>query len=131
MTRHLFIFFVCFLSGALITTVIRTRRHQPFAGSAGPQPMDHAVSAPMSTQTPMPASAPSVMPAASMTDAPVSAIPVNTICAICGMPVNAALPTATYHGKVIGFGCKVCPEKFAKEPDKFGPAALVNRVVEE
>ncbi len=66
-----------------------------------------------------------------MPTAPVTDAPVNTICAICGMPVNPKLPTATYQGKTIGFGCKACPPKFAAEPERYGPAALKNQVVEE
>jgi YHS domain-containing protein len=66
-----------------------------------------------------------------MPAAPAAGAPVNTICAICGMPVNPKLPTATYQGKTIGFGCKACPPKFAAEPDRYGPAALKNQVVEE
>jgi YHS domain-containing protein len=51
---------------------------------------------------------------------------VNTVCAICGMPVDPKLPTAQYQGKTIGFGCKMCPPKFAKDPDRWGPLYLRN-----
>jgi YHS domain-containing protein len=49
---------------------------------------------------------------------------VNTTCAICGMPVDPRFPTATYQGKTIGFGCRMCPPKFAAEPERYGPAFL-------
>lgn len=55
---------------------------------------------------------------------------VNTICAICGMPVDPKLGTIEYKGKLIGFGCKTCPAKFRVEPEKYGEAALKNQVVE-
>lgn len=55
--------------------------------------------------------------------------PVNTICAICGMEVDPNLPTATYQGKTIGFGCRMCPPKFKKNPDKYGPYYLRNELV--
>lgn len=66
-------------------------------------------------------------PASSATTA---AVPVNSICAICGMEVDPDLPTAEYQGKTIGFGCKACPPKFKANPDKYGPAYLRNEVVE-
>jgi hypothetical protein len=47
------------------------------------------------------------------------------------MPVDPTLPTAIYQGKTIGFGCKACPPMFAAEPERYGPAALKNQVVEE
>ncbi len=47
------------------------------------------------------------------------------------MPVNPSLPTAEYRGKRIGFGCRACPAKFAKDPDRYGPSALENKVVED
>ena len=58
-----------------------------------------------------------------------SQTPVNTVCAICGMAVDPKLPTMTYQGKVIGFGCKMCPPKFQAEPDKYGPSYLRNEII--
>jgi YHS domain-containing protein len=55
---------------------------------------------------------------------------VNTICAICGMPVDPRLGIIEYKGKLIGFGCKTCPPKFKADPEKYGEAALKNQVVE-
>ncbi len=133
MSRHIFIAIASFLVGAVLTTVIRTSRHQPYAPVATMSPVPVAVSTPQMTSMPEP-TATTVQSAAPVSATPVPAAPaspVNTICAICGMPVNSAIPTAEYHGKVIGFGCKTCPARFAKEPDKFGPAALTNHVVED
>lgn len=122
MTRHLVIFAACFLVGAAIVAVVRTAGHDPYQGHVDARAQ--AAGAPAAAADPHAghaAPAPAAAPAA----------PVNTVCAICGMPVNPALPTATYEGKVIGFGCKACPPKFAADPAKYGPAALRNQVVEE
>lgn len=112
MTRHILIFAACFLLGAVVTMAIRTALHHPYAGHAAAPAVPVAVA-------PTPAAA-----AAATT-------PVNTICAICAMPVDPKIPTAQYHGTTIGFGCKMCPAKFAADPEKYGPAFLTNRVVEE
>jgi YHS domain-containing protein len=45
------------------------------------------------------------------------------------MPVDPKIPTATYQGKTIGFGCKMCPPKFKAEPEKYGPLYLRNEVL--
>ena len=117
MIRHLSIFAATFAVGVVLAVVIRTAMYHPNAAATAP-PM------PVSTTTPVsvPASAPAP---------PSSAAAVNSICAICGMPVNPALGTAEYHGKRIGFGCSTCPAKFAANPDKYGPSALENKVVSE
>jgi hypothetical protein len=116
MTRHIVIFAACFLLGAAATAAVRTAGHQPYQE----MPATPAPAAPAA----MPAPAPAAV-------APTTATPVNTICAICAMPVDPKVPTAIYQGKVIGFGCKACPPKFAAKPDLYGPASLQNRVVEE
>jgi hypothetical protein len=103
MIRHLSLFIVCFLLGALVTLALRTARHDPHA-QVGIAPQ-------------------SIAP----TSVPVA---VNTVCAICGMAVDPEIPTALYQGKAIGFGCKACPPKFAAQPQRYGPAALANQVVE-
>jgi hypothetical protein len=128
MTRHLIIFAACFLLGAVMTAAIRTSRHQPYDDRRGPP-----AGAPASTVEHYPngrgaASAAATTPPVT---APTTAVPVNTVCPICAMPVNPTLPTATYQGSVIGFGCKACPPKFAADPERYGPAALANQVVEE
>jgi hypothetical protein len=45
------------------------------------------------------------------------------------MDVNPKLPTAVYQGKIIGFGCKMCPPKFKADPDRYGPYYLRNEVI--
>ncbi len=130
MSRHLTIFVLTFVIGALIAVVLRTATHRPYDP---PQPTTHvaapsaiapapAVATPTAHATHGGAAAPAATAAA--------ATPVNTICAICGMPVDPALGTATYQGQVIGFGCKACPSTFSANPDKYGPSALKNQVVE-
>ncbi len=52
---------------------------------------------------------------------------VNTVCPICGMDVDPAIESMTYQGKQVGLGCAMCPPKFKREPDKYGPSALENR----
>ncbi len=43
----------------------------------------------------------------------------NKICPVCGGEVNAELATVTYDGKMYGFGCPGCPEKFREEPQDY------------
>ena len=132
MTRHLVIFISCFFIAAVVTTIVRTSRHQPYGGTPGAQTSAGATSAPVSgTAEVGPQAAPDSTLEATPASTSSAAVPVNTICALCGMPVNPALPTAVYQGKVIGFGCKACPPRFAKEPDTYGPAALANQIVED
>ena len=109
MIRHAVIFLGTFVVGAAVTLAIRTARHDPHAG--------HAPAASAAQSSPAPA------PAAN------AAKPVNTVCAICGMPVDPRLPTAVYQGQVIGFGCRMCPPKFQKDPDKYGPVYLRNETL--
>jgi hypothetical protein len=106
MTRHFFTFLATFALGALIALGARTASHQPAATLAAVAP-----------------------PAKSEISDLKSEIPVNTVCAICGMAVDPKLPTVTYQGKTIGFGCKMCPPKFQAEPDKYGPIYLRNEVI--
>ena len=107
MARHIFTFLATFIVGAVIALAVRTATHDPHADHAA-QPSLHAGHAATATS---------------------AAKPVNTVCAICGMPVDSSVPTAQYQGKTIGFGCKLCPPKFAAEPDKYGPLYLRNEVV--
>lgn len=110
MNRHALLFGLTFALGALIALAARTARHQP-----------HPV-------TPPPAAA-SNPPAPAGASPAGETKPVNTICAICGMPVDPSLPTATYQGRTIGFGCRMCPPKFQANPDRYGPAYLRNEVL--
>jgi len=43
----------------------------------------------------------------------------NKICPVCGDKVNLEGKTVTYDGKVYGFGCAGCPEKFEKSPENY------------
>lgn len=128
MSKHIFLFLGTFVLGALIALTVRAARVDRSDLAAAP------TSAAASVAPAAPASlAPSHDHSAHKAHdigAKAASAPVNTVCAICGMDVDPDLPTATYQGKTIGFGCKACPPKFAKEPDRFGPAALRNEVVE-
>lgn len=110
MTRNLLIFAAAFLVGAVAALAARTAMHHPYAPPPAPAPAK---------------SEPPVMAAP-----PAKAAAVNTVCAICGMAVKPELGTITYQGKEVGFGCAMCPPKFRAEPDRYGPAALQNQVVE-
>jgi YHS domain-containing protein len=118
MTRHLFTFLGTFLVGALIALAARTARHQPHADQPA---VSHAEAKGQHAALPT-----STTPAPAATTAEA---PVNTVCAICGMKVDPALPTATYQGKTIGFGCRMCPPKFKAAPDKYGPTYLRNEII--
>ena len=131
MIRHISIFSACFILGALATLAIRTARHDPHAPvgtelQAGTEPQ--AGAEPQATAIkPAATAAIPEMPGAAPTSASTA---VNTVCALCGMTVDPKIPTALYQGKVIGFGCKACPPKFAADPERYGPSALANQVVE-
>lgn len=136
MIRTISIFLGTFVAGALIALVARAALFAPHA-TAEAAPVGGGDYAPMVTNTLAPTPAKHAAPAAdehagqgapktaARTDAAADA-PVNTVCAICGMPVDPKLPTAQYQGKTIGFGCKMCPPKFAKDPDRWGPLYLRN-----
>ena len=47
------------------------------------------------------------------------AAPVNKKCPVSGEDVNPKGKTVTYKGKVVGFCCDDCIEKFNKDPDKY------------
>lgn len=118
MTKNILLFLFAFIGGAVIALAARSALFKPYAEpSAGA-----GVSGPVAPAVPVSAS---TAPAASA-----AAKTVNTVCAICGMPVDASLKPAEYEGKLIGFGCRMCPPKLNKEPARYGPAALENKVVE-
>ena len=102
--KSLILFLATFLLGAALAFTTRTALHEPYAAPA----LKSEISNPKSER---------------------SAV-VNTACPICGMDVNPALKPATYQGKLIGFGCAACPPRFAKDPDRYGPSALRNEVLE-
>lgn len=114
MIRQVLIFVIAAGLGALVALAVRSALHRPYAAPT-PAPVSPAPAAP---------AAPATDPHAGHATAPASA-PVNTICAICGMKPDPTL-TATYQGKLIAFGCKGCPGKFAKDPDRYGPYFLKN-----
>jgi YHS domain-containing protein len=130
MTKNIVLFVATFIVGALIALAARTALHKPFTSPTGHT--ENAAYAPMVNNS-SPAAAPA--PVAPAPTAPLASEPsaktVNTLCAICGMDVDPDLPTATYQGKVVGFGCKACPSKFAANPDRYGSAALRNEVIKE
>lgn len=119
MNKNLLIFLATFAASSLVTLALRAARHEPYARPAPPPAVTPAATEHQHEQSAAPATA-----------AP-EAKPVNSVCAICGMKVNPKLGTAIYQGKVIGFGCKACPSKFAANPDLYGPAAIAGQVVEE
>ncbi len=149
MTRNLFIFLGTFVGGALLALVVRAAMFEPHAGHEG-HPAPGGDYAPMVSNALTPANAvgttspavppanPSAKPAPADHDshgaAPTGTTsaantkPVNTVCAICGMEVDPAIPTAEYQGRTIGFGCRMCPPKFKAEPDRWGPLYLKNEV---
>jgi YHS domain-containing protein len=45
--------------------------------------------------------------------------PVNKKCPISGEDIDPKGKTVTYKGKVVGFCCDDCIEKFNKDPDKY------------
>jgi len=145
MKRHVFIFLGTFIAGAVIAFGARAALHDPHAGHAAAGATTSAEAAPAEPSAPAPvptadhgsahAGHGAAAPAAPAADAAKLAAddskPVNTVCAICGMKVNAKIPTETYQGKKVGFGCGACPAVFRENPDKYGPAALRNEVVED
>lgn len=138
MTRSLLLFLGTFALGALVALVVRAALFAPHAdrepntvGGGDYAPMVPTTSAPRATS---PAADPhaghshAAPSAAVATVASGDAKPVNTVCAICGMDVDPKIPAATYQGQTLGFGCKMCPPKFAKDPDRWGPHYLKNEV---
>lgn len=151
MTRHLFTFLATFAIGAVAAFATRAALHQPDTEVTAHTAAEHAamVSNPLTSQKPAAPATPA-KPEGRPAAAPVKASPtsgheghamatpaakadgpVNTVCAICGMPVDPTLPTMEYQGKKIGFGCKICPPKFKAEPDKYGPYYLRNEVMKK
>lgn len=127
MTRHLFIFLGTFVLGAVIALGVRTARHQPATAPAAPAGVGEY--APQVTNAPGTGHAAHPAPSAAPAGKTAPGQPVNSVCAICGMPVDPKLPTVEYQGQTIGFGCKLCPPKFKAEPDKYGPLYLRNEVI--
>lgn len=112
MIRSILTFAGMFLLGAFLALLMRAARFEAHADPAAPA-----------------GSSAAHPPAAALPPAAAAEKPVNTVCAICGMDVDPKLPTAVYQGKVIGFGCRMCPPKFARDPERWGPLYLRNEVV--
>ena len=134
MIRQLFVFLGTFVTGAIIALVARAAFFEPHAAKEA-DAVGGGDYAPMVTNKLAPAQpageahAHHGATAKELERAATTATadqPVNTVCAICGMEVDPKLPTAKYQGKTIGFGCRMCPPKFAKDPDRWGPLYLKN-----
>ncbi len=117
MKKNLIIFVALFAVGCVVALAARSALYAPDAGNAvHAEPASHAGHE-------MGQARASAEPQAALAT-------VNSVCAICGMDVDPSLPPAEYKGKLVGFGCRMCPPKFAADPDRWGPAALENRIVE-
>ena len=151
MTKHLFFFLAAFAIGSVVALAARSALFKPYIDHSGhPASAEYAQ---MVDNSAAPAAdphaghgkaaQPALAPAATPEKAPAPAADphaghgamkapatVNTVCAICGMDVDTSIKPASYQGKLVGFGCRMCPPKFAREPDRYGPAALHNEVVE-
>ena len=147
MKKHLSFFVVAFAFGCVAALAARSVWFKPYVDHTGhPAAPDYSQmvtnpSAPavdphagheapaQPTPAPAPAQAPAADPHAGHGAATTTGATVNTVCAICGMDVDPAIKPASYQGKLVGFGCRMCPPKFARDPDRYGPAALENKVV--
>jgi hypothetical protein len=151
MTKHLFFFLAAFAIGSVVALAARSALFKPYIDHSGhPASAEYAQ---MVDNSAAPAAdphaghgkaaQPALAPAATPEKAPAPAADphaghgamkapatVNTVCAICGMDVDTSIKPASYQGKRVGFGCRMCPPKFARDPDRYGPAALRNEVVE-
>jgi YHS domain-containing protein len=154
MTRKILLFLSAFVLGAFATVIARSVLFDPHAGHQPATPareysqlVDNtpakALAAATTADAPPPAPAPAAEQpvkdssvaadphaghSAAVPEAKPSA-PVNTVCAICGMDVDPSLPTELYKGKAIGFGCRMCPQTFKSDPDRYGPYYLRNEVI--
>ena len=122
MKKSILLFAIAFVLGTMLALPARAIWFAP------PLPVD--APAPAAPAAPMiahdhPAATPKPAGASAAQDVP-NAKSVNSICTICGMDVDPAIPPALYQGKLVGFGCKACPPKFAADPDRYGPHALRN-----
>ncbi len=130
MTKNIILFLAAFIGGAVIALAARSALFKPYAEQSGHPPVAESPAMIGSGAQAAPP-APAADPHAGHTMAPASENkPVNTVCAICGMDVDPSIKPAEYKGKLVGFGCRACPPRFAREPDRYGPAALENKVVE-
>jgi len=121
--KSILLFLATFLLGAVIAFATRTALHEPYAEPA-------TLTAPAAPATDPHAGHDSKSQISNLKSAPAPApgATVNTICPICAMDVDPDLKPATYQGKLVGFGCAACPPRFAKDPERYGPSALLNEV---
>ncbi len=139
MKRHVSIFLGTFIAGAVIAFGARAALHDPHAEHAASSTAVAAETAPAAQDQATPAvqdhsahgAARQAGPSGEQAKPAADKTPVNTVCAICGMKVDPKIPTETYQGKTVGFGCAACPPLFRADPDKYGPAALRDEVVED
>ena len=125
MKTHVFFFLAAFAIGTVGALAARSAWFKPYVDHSGhPAAPDYSQ---MVTNPSAPAPAPADPHAGH--GASTTSTTVNTVCAICGMDVDPTIKPATYQGKLVGFGCRMCPPKFAREPDRYGPSALENKVV--
>jgi YHS domain-containing protein len=110
MKKNAVVFLLTFMVGAAAALIYRGVRYQPYAEAAPPKQEQAAPAAPAA--------------------AAVDTVPVNSVCPICGMDVDPSIPPADYQGKKVGFGCAACPPRFARDPERWGPLALQNKVEE-
>jgi YHS domain-containing protein len=141
MKNHLLFFAAAFVLGTVVAVAARSALFRPYENHPTAEPA--AEYAPMAANPLTPAAQPTAEktkpspPPAAPADphaghhASAPAKTVNTVCPICGMDVDPSLKPATYQGKLVGFGCRMCPPKFARDPDRYGPAALENKVVSD
>ena len=141
MTRNIFIFIGTFVAGAVIALLVRAAMFNPNAGHEGhpagggdyagmvSNPLTPAKPAAPAPAAKAPAADPHANHSAAATTPAVAGKPVNTVCAICGMAVDASIPTVEFEGKTIGFGCKLCPPKFKADPARYGPLYLKNEAL--
>lgn len=152
MSRHIILFIAAFAMGCVVALAARSAWFKPYDEQAGHPPVPaeytpmvsnpsapandpHAnhggatdpAREPMSAPAPASAAGPGDHPAGHGTVT--AGATVNTVCAICGMDVDPSITPAEYQGKLVGFGCRMCPPKFSRDPDRYGPAALENKIV--
>lgn len=143
MTRHLALFVATFVAGAVLALAVRSALHQPYAGHAGhvetpayaplvnhTTPPEPKPDAPPPRPSPPKAGAPATPHADHATASPTGST-INTVCPICGMEVDPSIQPAEHDGTLVGFGCRACPPKFAREPERYLPAARNNVTVED
>lgn len=127
MKKSVIIFLATFVVGALTALALRTAKHDPYKDvpEAPVQPGYKSM-----VENTLAAPKPPAAHDGAHNQTALSTGTVNTICAICGMPVDPTIPAVMYEGRLVGFGCKRCPPEFAADPERYGPSALRNEEAE-